>query len=282
MSRTARATLAVLLPMAVAPAGTAAQTVAEVVERMYASAERQAEGIDDYTIIQSALGIETTSHFVKEVVDGRPLFRLSDSDATGLSFSLGDENAGVGDIFLYGPDLIEHGRYAGREEIGGSAVHVIAVDDLSLLDLAQPSAPGDVEFEPRSARLYIDDRMMIARRMEFTGDAITPGGSQEITVSVDMQSFLPVESLFVPYRTVVRIDGLEEVIGPETMAQLQEMERQLAALPPAEREMMERMLGPQLDVLRQMTAGGDGGMTVEVTVADVLINTAAAGGGVPR
>jgi hypothetical protein len=37
--------------------------------------------------------------------------------------------------------------------------------------------------------------------------------------------------------------------------------------------MMERMLGDQLEQLRQMAAGTGDAMTVEVTVSDVRVNT---------
>jgi len=260
------------------PLALGAQTVAEIVEGMYASAERQSEGIDDYTLVQIAFGVETTSFFQKEIVDGHPVFRLRDATAQGFSFSLGEEGGGVGDVFLYGPEIVEHGRYVGREEVGGSAVHVIALDDLSQLDLPRPTAPGDMEFEPRAARLFIDEQMMIPRRMEFTGDAITPAGPREITVSIEMQSFLPVSSLYVPYRTVVEIRGLKELMGPDTMQQLEEMQRQLDALPPEQREMMIAMMGPQMEMLRQMMSGGNGeSMSVVITIKDVFINTAQGG-----
>lgn len=276
MFRVARLLL-VLVVLAPGSGGLSAQSVAEIVEGMYESAERQAEGIDDYTLVQIALGVETTSFFQKEVVDGRPVFRLRDATTQGFSFSLGEEGTGVGDVFLFGPELVEHGRYAGREQIGTSAAHVIAVDDLSLLDLAQPSAPGDMEFQPRTARLFIDEQMMIPRRLEFTGDAVTPSGPREITVRVDMQSFLPVSSLYVPYRTVVEIEGLEELMTPETRAQLEEMQRQLDAMPPEQREMMLTMMGPQMEMLREMMSGGGDAMTVVVTIKDVFINTAQGG-----
>jgi hypothetical protein len=36
--------------------------------------------------------------------------------------------------------------------------------------------------------------------------------------------------------------------------------------------MMERMLGPQMEQIRQMMAGDGDAMTIEVTVVDVVIN----------
>jgi hypothetical protein len=272
MSRAARSVPVALALLAVATTTLAAQSVGDIVQRMYDSYERQAEGVDNYTLVQSAMGIEITSYFEKEMVDGHPVFLLRDSDAGGLSFSLGAEDAGVGDFFLWGDELAEHGRYAGREEIGGSAVHVIAVDDLSQLEIARPATPDDMEFEPKTARIYVDERMNVPRRMEFVGDARTDTGPHEVTVRVDMENYLPIESLLLPYRTVIRIEGLGAAIDPEMWAQLEEMERQLAALPPDQRQMMERTLGPQMEQLRQMMAGGDDAMTIEVSVVDVVIN----------
>lgn len=272
MLRAPRSGVAVLALFAGAHPSSA-QSVASIVERMYAAAERQAEGIDDYTLVQRALGLELESYFEKELVDGKPVFRLKESNAEGFSFSLGEEGAGVGDVFLYGPELVEHGRYAGREEIAGSTVHVIAVDDLRELDIARPSAPGDLDFLPKTARIYVDDAMMVPRRMEFTGEAVTPAGPKEISVRVDQQAFLPVGSLFVPYRTVIEITGLAGVIGPETMAQLEEIRKQLDALPPAEREAAAALLGPQIEMLRQMAAAGGDTLSVVVTIGDVFINT---------
>ncbi|HUP52732.1 MAG TPA: hypothetical protein VM198_09660 [Longimicrobiales bacterium] len=272
MVRAARSVSAALALLAIASTHLAAQSVAEIVERMFDSYERQAEGVDNYTLVQSVLGVETTSYFEKEMIDGRPVFTLRDSGVSGFSLSLGDDDAGVGDFFLWGDELAEHGRYAGREQIGSSAVHVLAVDDLSQLDIAQPTTPDDMEFEPRTARIFVDDALMVPRRMEFVGDARTDTGPHEVTVRVDLENYLPIESLLIPYRTVVNIEGLGAAIDPEMRAQLEEMERQLAAMPADQRQMMERMLGPQMEQIQQMMAGGGDAMTIEVTVVDVVIN----------
>jgi hypothetical protein len=271
MLRAARAVSAALALGATATPVTA-QSVADIVEGMYESYERQAEGVDNYSLVQTMMGMETTSYFEKEIIDGKPVFRLRDSGVSGFSFSLGDDDAGIGDFFLWGDELAEHGRYAGREQIGGGTVHVIAVDDLSQLDIAEPTAPDNMEFRPKTGRIYVDDRMMVPRRMEFTGDAMTDNGPQEVTVRVDMENYLPVESLLVPYRTVVQIEGLGAAIDPEMRAELEEMQRQLAELPADQRQMMESMLGPQMEQIRQMMEGGGDSMTMEITVVDVAVN----------
>ena len=62
------------------------------------------------------------------------------------------------------------------------------------------------------------------------------------------------------------------MINPEMQAQFEEMERRLAEVPPEQRQMMERMMGAQMEQIRQMMSGG-GGTTIEVTVIDVRVNS---------
>lgn len=266
--RTIPTTIALLL----VAGGVAAQSVSEVVDQMYASYERQARGVDDYTLVQTAMGIQTTSYFVKEMVDGRPVFRLQGAAAQETSFSFGGSDAGFGDIYDVGPQLEEHARYVGREEVEGSAVHVLAVDDLSQLDLA-PTAPGEMEFEPRTGRFFVDAELLVPRRIELVGDAVTPNGTHEVTVTIDFRDIREEQGLLIPYQTSVSLSGLQAMIDPATRAQLEEVEAQLAALPPDQREMMERMMGPQLEQIRAIAAGGSDVMSVDVSVDEVLVNS---------
>lgn len=251
----------------------AGQSVAAIVDRMYEAYERQAAGVDNYTIVQTVMGFESVVYFEKEMVDGRPVFRRRNAGVGGFSFGIGDEDAGQGDIFLIGPGLVEHARYAGREQIDGSSVQVLAVDDVSTLNIAPPTGSGDMDFVPKRARIFIDDEIMAPRRMEFVGDATTDDGVREVTMRMDLLDYRDVEGLLIPHHTVIEIEGLGAMIDPAMQTQFEEMEKQLADLPPEQRQMMERMMGPQMEQMRQMMSGGGGGMTMEVTVTDVRVNS---------
>lgn len=191
-----------------APVGASAQSVAEVVEGMYAAAERQAAPVQDYTLTQRVMGVETFNYFEKEIVDGRPVFRLKMSDGAGFSLSLAGEDVGLGDIFLYGPDLLEHALYEGAEQIGNFSVHVLAVDDAATIGIVPPGSADQATFTARSLRLFVDATMMITRRVVIEGDAATDAGSQALTIQMDMTSFLPIESLWVPFMTTLQVAGL--------------------------------------------------------------------------
>lgn len=275
MRRTLPALASALFLATSLPQGVAAQSVSDIVDQMYASYERQAANVDNYTVVQSVMGFETTSYFVKETVDGHPIFRLQggSSGNDNFNFSLGGDDTGLGDVYAIGPELIEHARYAGREQVGDGTAHVLAIDDLSQVSLGQQPTPDDMDFTAKTGRIYVDTDMLIPRRLEFTGDAQTPNGTHPVTVTIDMQDIRDVSGLLIPYRTAMQISGLQAMIDPEMQAQLREMEEQLAALPPDQREMMERMLGQQLEQLRKMAAGGGDMMSIDVTVSDVRVNS---------
>ena len=247
-----------------------AQSVADIVDQMYEAFERHSRGVDNYTLVQSMMGFETVTYFEKEIVDGRPIFRMSGSSTEGFSMSLGDDDVGYGGVFQFGPDLVEHGRYGGREQIDGNAVHVLAIDDLSTLDIGGPSGPEDMDFVAKNGRIYVDVETMIVRRMEFDGEATSDRGVHEMTSRVDMEDFREVDGLLIPHRTVMHIEGLGGMMDPEMQAQMEEMRKQLESMPEAQRAMMERMMAGQMENLEKMMNGE--GMTIEVTVTEVRVN----------
>ena len=85
-----------------------------------------------------------------------------------------------------------------------------------------------------------------------------------------MEDYREVDGLLLPYRTVIRLDGIEAMIDPEMQAQMEEMRKQLESMPEAQREMMERMMAGQMENLENMMNGE--GMTIEVTVTEVRVN----------
>ena len=78
-----------------------------------------------------------------------------------------------------------------------------------------------------------------------------------------------------PMRTVMRIGGAmtpeQEAQLKEAGAQLAELEAQLASMPASQRQMMENMMGPQLEMIRGMAAGG--GMEIVQEVTELRCNT---------
>jgi hypothetical protein len=250
----------------------AGQTVEDVVNQMYDALERYSANVENYTVLQTLMGVETMTYYEKEVVDGRPMFVVQETRGAGVTMSVGDDDMGYGDVSQLGPDLIEHARYAGREEVDGTAVHVLAIDDLSELDFAGPRGAEEMDFVATSARLYIDVEMLVPRRMSFDGEATTESGVHDVTTNIALTDYREVEGLPVPYRSVITIEGVEAMIDPEMRAQYEQMQEQLESLPESQRAMFEQMMGAQMEQIRAMMEGEGDTMTMELVVTDVRIN----------
>ena len=248
-----------------------AQTASEIVDRMLEAYEESAESVENYTVVQDVMGFQSELHFEKEIQDGHPVFQLRNSSTDGFAADL-DEDLSYTDVYAAAPKLKEHARYGGTEQMDGAEVHVLVIDDLAALGLAQTSAPEDTEFHPRIGRIYVDAETWLPRRMEFVGDLDTGDGVVEVTSTIDLQDYRDDDGLLLPYRTVVRMDGLAAAIDPEMRAELEELQRQLEELPEEQRAMVEQMFAGRMEQMEALLDGEDGGMTVEMNVLEVRVN----------
>jgi hypothetical protein len=81
--------------------------------------------------------------------------------------------------------------------------------------------------------------------------------------------------MYEPFSSVMRIGGAmtpeEEAQLAEASKQLEEFEAQMASMPASQRQMMESMMGPQLEMIRNMAAGG--GIEMEQKTLELRCNT---------
>jgi hypothetical protein len=269
-----RAAAAVMIAGSVA-LPVSAQSGADIVERMLAEYERRSEGVENYTLMQTTMGVETVSYFEKEIVDGHPVFKLVSNVAAGMMVDGG--GGGADEIFLMGAELTDRAEYAGREQTDGFDVHVLDIDDLSGMGFEEDMGDNG-NFEPIDGRIFLDADTYAPRRLEFNGMMTSEQGAHEVNSTVVMGDYREVSGMLIPHRTVISITGLGEAIDPETRAQFEQMQRELENMPPAQRRMVESMMADQLAQFNAMMEGGDAPMTVEVTVNEVRVNTGAPGG----
>jgi hypothetical protein len=259
------------LLVALGGAPLSAQTPAQIVDQMLDAFEANAASVENYSVVQEVMGFQSELYFEKEEVGGRAVFQLRSSTSGGFGADL-DDDLGYSDVYAAAPQLAEHARYGGLENIDGNRVHVLVIDDLAVLDLAETATPEDTEFHPRNGRIYVDADLWVPRRMEFVGDLDTGGELVEVTSVIDLQDYRDDQGIFLPYRTVVRMDGLAAAIDPEMRAELEELQRQLDELPEAQRAMVEEMFAGRMEQMQSLLGGEDGGMTVEMVVLDVRVN----------
>lgn len=125
--------------------------------------------------------------------------------------------------------------------------------------------------------LWVDAEMYVPLRMKMDGVATGDGESRPISierVEADYRQ-VPGSNMYESYRQTVRIGGMmtpaQEAEMREAGEQMAELERQMAAMPPEQRAMMERMMGGQLETMRRMMSGG--GMEIETVIEEIRVNS---------
>ena len=110
------------LAVAIPTAPLSAQSASDIVERMLSEYARRAEGVENYTLIQDAMGFETISYFVKEMDEGRPVFRLQRTLAGGMDAS-GDGDGSLDEISSKGDEPEARAVYVGVRRAHPSDSH---------------------------------------------------------------------------------------------------------------------------------------------------------------
>jgi hypothetical protein len=248
-----------------------AQSAADVVDSMMSEYARRAENVDNYTLVQDAMGFETVSYFVKEMDNGRPVFQLQRTSAGGIDMGGSPGEGSLDELYSMGEELAERAAYLGVRSVNDYDVHVLEVADFTGMGFGQNVTP-DSEFTPTNGTVYLDVDTYAPRMLEFEGEMTNQDGVHLVTSTVEMGDYREVEGMLVAYRTVVSIEGLGAAIDPETRAQFEQMQRELENMPPAQREMVESMMADQLAQFQAMMEGDDTPMTVQMLVREVRVN----------
>jgi hypothetical protein len=168
-------------------------------------------------------------------------------------------------------------RYVGTETIDGQSAFHLRADDLNYT----PPVPEDQrdeldgqQFTVNAVSLWLDTTQYVPLKMRMDGTVVAEGQLREMyieKIDTDYQRF---GSMYESKKQIMKMGG---ILSPEQMAemreaqqQLDEFDSQLASMPPQQRQMMERMVGPQIDMLRNMVETG--GFVVENTVHDIKVN----------
>lgn len=235
-------------------AGSASGVVAEAL----AAWEANAEGVAGYTITLEEDGRQRTESYVRDSVDGMPVFRPA-------------ESASMDDAMVQVPRLLRAARSDGSGEVDGEPTDRLVLDDPATLTAAMGGA-GSEQFRPTRLEIHVgkDDRM--PRRFQMVGEVTIPDGeARETTTTVTMTDWRTVDGFAYPYRTVARTEGLEDMMGTALEgleAARAEMERQIEQLPEGQREMarqaMERNMGAVM-------GGDDNPLESETVVVDLQV-----------
>lgn len=233
-----------------------AQNVAEIVDNMRSRYEQQLETVDTY-IVETNL---YTAYTRKVEQDGQASYetqtQLKGQEAMPVATGTTPSSA----YGLRFERMAESARYTGTESIDGVRCYVLQIDDPAEID---PDMGEGVE----SMTYYVDAAEYVPVRMVMrqTAGPSSPKGSQGQSVTVNMKSYETVDGLTLPRRMEIQV---QTNMTDEQRKQMEQAIAQLDKLPEAQRKQMEKMMGSQMDMMRQMLSGE----AVVIEVQSVQVN----------
>ena len=259
-----------------------ALTAERVIENMITSYEREMEGVKDITIVTD----RDITYQKRAVIEGRTLYKTrNETEMMGIkSVSIYD---GVYQWWVesgklkkekmdYSPyQMVENlktaqVKYAGTEKIDGHKTHILDIKDLNKM-------MGAEGMQKVSGKLWVDAKDWVIRKMEMDTEIEDEKGEKRpIKITVRMEDFRKVNGMLMPYRTVVTVPmpGAPKMSPEEEQEMrrsLAEMQRELEQMPPGQRQMFEKMMKPQIEMMQQALGGA--GMEIVTTVKQVKVNT---------
>lgn len=180
-----------------------------------------------------------------------------------------DAAEGVADMAAFA----RHARLVGKEKVGDREAYLLRADNLASVPEAQLSDG----FTLKTVSLWIDTREYVPLHLKMEATLKTEDGDQPITIEKVDQDCRRVESLYEPFHVLLRLSGLMGTMDPkereemeEAMKEMQDLEEKLKELPESQRKMIMSRMGPQIEMMEKMAAGG--AIEVPVEINKIVVN----------
>jgi len=273
------------------PAPAQAQTASEILQVAMERYQQRMEGVDDYTLVQSVGGMESTAYFQRvESEQEYPVYRQQavldltqagskESAHSFLEEGGGEMATGIADPSALFGQIASKATLQGTEQVAGHDAWVISLDDFSGIDLGAgmgPGATGNSEggFHPTSMKLWLDRDRYVTLRTSMTGTMEMEGQSTEVTFDARMDDYREVDGMLHPFHTEVSIEGMTGALTSGQQVQLSEAQKQLQAqlenMDEAQRAMVEKMMKDRMPDMETMA--GSGAMTFTMEVGELRVN----------
>lgn len=267
--RSIHATAAVCMAIAFTAAPARAQNASQIIEQALEVYEDGAQDTDNYRMTAETMGFQSETLMKKEIIDGHPVFVPAQFDGSADSQWESPQN-----LFR---QIADRAKYDGTEEVNGRSCHVVSIDNFEDIDVS-PGIQSDGQFDPTWMSIALDTESSLPRRMRMKGNVVVEGSARPVSMEVLMTDYRQVNGMYHPFRMLIEAEGFVGAGGAsdEDMAEaqesLEELERSLEDMSDQERAMVERMMGPQLESLREMIDSGK--LKVEMVVKSIEPNVA--------
>jgi hypothetical protein len=181
-------------------------------------------------------------------------------------------NAGA-DYARNARQIKEQTKFLGYGEFKGRRVGELGADNL---DFTQSSGSQQVSCD--SMRMLVDAEEYVPLLFKMNCTVTEGRETRPMSIEREDRDFRTVPGcgdLYEPFSSVMRIGGAmtpeQEAELAEASKQMKEFEAQMASMPASQRQMMEKMMGPQLEMIRNMASGG--GVEIEQKTLELRCNT---------
>ena len=167
----------------------------------------------------------------------------------------------------------EQTKFLGYSEFGGRRVGELGADNLNFSE-----SSGSQQVTCDSMRMLVDAEEYVPLLFKMNCTVTEGRETRQMSIEREDRDFRNVPGcgdMYEPFSSVMRIGGAmtpeEEAQLAQASKQLEEFEAQMASMPASQRQMMEQMMGPQLEMIRNMAAGG--GIEMEQKTLELRCNT---------
>lgn len=263
-----------------------AMTADKVIENWIASYEKEMKDVEDFTIVSESPSQRNINYHKRVVISGRTVYKTrSETEVMGIkSVSIYDgvyqwwveDGKPKKEKMDYSPYQTVKNlktaqvKYAGTEKIDGHKTHILDIKDLNEM-------MGAEGMQKVSGRFWVDAKDWVIRKMEIDMEIEDEKGEKRpVKATIRMEDFRKVNGMLISYRTVMTMPVLGVLeLSPEEEQEmrkgLEEAQKALAEMSPEERAMMEKIMGPQIEMMQKMLASG--GIEIVTVVKDVKVNT---------
>lgn len=162
------------------------------------------------------------------------------------------------------------------EVIGAEVVDGVHTRHLRAEGLQRTQTVNGEQFTLHSADLWVDETRLVTVRMRFEGEMESAGERQQVVIERADRDHraVPGSGLLEPYHQVLTLQGVmseaQQAEMREASARLDELEARMAEMPASQQQMLRRQMGPQMETLRTLAAGG--GLEVVTQVHEIRVN----------
>lgn len=223
-----------LSPLGAGVSPVQAQSASSVIDEMKMRYQDQFTDVDHFVVETNV----STTYYRKIDSEEGPRFEVATARSEALPYG-GEEMelSPSASQYKHLDRMATHARHDGFETIRGQRSHRLVVDDPQKID-------ADFGAEAERLTWYVDAATYQIARMSLQmrpqSDEMGP-----MAMTIDLSDYRTEQGITLPWMMEMNMD-LSEALSPKMKKQMEEMQKQLADMPEAQRKRMERMMGDQM------------------------------------